>query len=391
MIRDVQFGFLLLLAMAVAIGQRVLPRFADPGGENPAVESAQATSPSLSLPGLDEPVTQERSERVQLPSRESPKNTDSPNNKQGVLTTIFPKGYKDKKSAGEKPADPELVFPGDVSSPGKSNPEGQPDGNGPKQKPADDGPVMLIDKNTPKPGQRGTIASDKAPKGDKTSSAETGDDGPVLALPADDVVTEFVPYVETEEVKRAPDARNEDEKQKSKASSDSSKVDRSRPIEEKVVASKEEPGSDLTLPLPSSEKGQEIDGEEPTSPRPWPKEKVLSSAEGIGSTSKNPVSGNSRGGASKGEKVPTVLSYDVRPEGTDSTPPIVKTGRGPVHPFFQRYLDRKTYYVREGDDLRRIAEHLYQDEKMVPALFEANKHQLTRKEDLRPGMLLRLP
>jgi nucleoid-associated protein YgaU len=65
--------------------------------------------------------------------------------------------------------------------------------------------------------------------------------------------------------------------------------------------------------------------------------------------------------------------------------------KGPIHPFFQRYLDRGEYFVRDGDTLRDIALRLYQDESMVPELLRINRSLLATADDLRPGMMLRLP
>lgn len=63
----------------------------------------------------------------------------------------------------------------------------------------------------------------------------------------------------------------------------------------------------------------------------------------------------------------------------------------PVHPYFQRYLERKEYFVREGDTLENIALRLYQDAKLSDYLFELNRDVLSRPEDLRPGTTIKLP
>jgi nucleoid-associated protein YgaU len=68
-----------------------------------------------------------------------------------------------------------------------------------------------------------------------------------------------------------------------------------------------------------------------------------------------------------------------------------KPDAGPLHPYFQRYLDRKEYYVRSGDTLPLIARRLYRDESKVADLLAANKHLVQKADDVRPGMLLRLP
>jgi nucleoid-associated protein YgaU len=63
----------------------------------------------------------------------------------------------------------------------------------------------------------------------------------------------------------------------------------------------------------------------------------------------------------------------------------------PVHPYFERYLERKEYFVRPGDTLENIAQRLYQDPKLADYLFEKNRELLNSPDELKPGMKLRLP
>ncbi|MGL5096796.1 MAG: LysM peptidoglycan-binding domain-containing protein, partial [Planctomycetia bacterium] len=63
----------------------------------------------------------------------------------------------------------------------------------------------------------------------------------------------------------------------------------------------------------------------------------------------------------------------------------------PVHPFFQRYLERREYFVRPGDTLENIAHRLYQDPSMAEVLWKLNAESLPAPEDLQPGQILRLP
>jgi nucleoid-associated protein YgaU len=65
--------------------------------------------------------------------------------------------------------------------------------------------------------------------------------------------------------------------------------------------------------------------------------------------------------------------------------------RGPVHPYFQRYLDQKEYFVRPGDTLEIIAHRLFQDEKKAVDLLALNKDALPTPDALKPGMTIKLP
>jgi nucleoid-associated protein YgaU len=73
--------------------------------------------------------------------------------------------------------------------------------------------------------------------------------------------------------------------------------------------------------------------------------------------------------------------------------PLTKASekKGPIHPYFQRYLDQKEYYVRPGDTLASIAHHLYQDEAKVTELLAANKDALPTADALKAGMTIKLP
>lgn len=94
--------------------------------------------------------------------------------------------------------------------------------------------------------------------------------------------------------------------------------------------------------------------------------------------------------------VPVVKSFDIPvtkadPQSDRAAKSSLPPGKGPIHPYFLRYLESKEYYVRPGDSLDNIAERLYQDRTMVDLLLESNRDQLTGPSDLRPGMTLRLP
>lgn len=84
---------------------------------------------------------------------------------------------------------------------------------------------------------------------------------------------------------------------------------------------------------------------------------------------------------------PVVQSYDRRIDSPAAPP----RGKGPIHPFYQRYLDEKTYFVRPGDSLENIAARLYQDDSMANEILKANRDQLPVGAPLRPGMTLILP
>lgn len=64
---------------------------------------------------------------------------------------------------------------------------------------------------------------------------------------------------------------------------------------------------------------------------------------------------------------------------------------GPIHPYFQQYLDRGEYFVRDGDTLKQIAYRLYRDEGKADAIRTANPGLIKNSDDVRPGMMLKLP
>lgn len=63
--------------------------------------------------------------------------------------------------------------------------------------------------------------------------------------------------------------------------------------------------------------------------------------------------------------------------------PLERGARG------QRYPG--TYVVKENDTLMRIARRIYKNEARYWAIFQANRDQLATPDDLRAGMVLRLP
>ena len=52
---------------------------------------------------------------------------------------------------------------------------------------------------------------------------------------------------------------------------------------------------------------------------------------------------------------------------------------------------KRVYEVQENDTLMRIARQLYQDTAMFREIYEANRDQLQSPDDLRAGMVLKLP
>lgn len=84
---------------------------------------------------------------------------------------------------------------------------------------------------------------------------------------------------------------------------------------------------------------------------------------------------------------PVVQSYDRRVD----SPAAASRGKGPIHPFYQRYIDDKAYFVRPGDSLDNIAAKLYQDDSMAVEILKANRDQLPTAASIRPGMTLVLP
>ena len=83
------------------------------------------------------------------------------------------------------------------------------------------------------------------------------------------------------------------------------------------------------------------------------------------------------------------LIFFADAKATESKKPSNRAG--PVHPYFQRYLDQKEYFVRPGDTLESIAHRLFQDEKKAADLLAANKDALPSPAALKPGMTIKLP
>lgn len=51
----------------------------------------------------------------------------------------------------------------------------------------------------------------------------------------------------------------------------------------------------------------------------------------------------------------------------------------------------KTYTVKPGDNLSKIAKEVYGDANKYPVIFEANKPMLKDPDEIYPGQVLRLP
>lgn len=51
----------------------------------------------------------------------------------------------------------------------------------------------------------------------------------------------------------------------------------------------------------------------------------------------------------------------------------------------------RTYTVKSGDSLSKIAKQFYGDAKKWPQIFEANRDQITNPDMIKPGQTLRIP
>lgn len=98
----------------------------------------------------------------------------------------------------------------------------------------------------------------------------------------------------------------------------------------------------------------------------------------------------SKGDASKTSSNASLESSD-KPKPLPEDKPKSLTKKPPLHPYFQRYLDEGSYFVRDGDTLDDIANSLYQDQAMAADILKANRSLLKSADDLRPGMRLQLP
>lgn len=335
MIRDVQFGLLLAAVVVLALGQRILPRYADQS--NP--------TPNAGESGSHSPLAQGAKPGSNKPAAEKPAN---------ILTTIFPDGYKDKKGAEAGALETELMPPtlpdGDVAqSPAVAAPT--------------NGPVLPPDELSP-PTDRKDVASGA----DEKSARDPGTD----TKPKDDeIVTEFIPFTEPEPADAKADGRPGGEKRPG-----SKRVAPEVPSRQAMVAPN-------PFPKPDSQPSATPPGKREPVLFPGQKGGIRAQAGGTG-----PVD------SAANDKPAIVQSFDIEDTGARETksPDIHLAKRGkPVHPYFERYLDRKTYYTRSGDTLESIALSLYQDPAMADSLLKANARELKSASDLRPGMILRLP
>ena len=51
----------------------------------------------------------------------------------------------------------------------------------------------------------------------------------------------------------------------------------------------------------------------------------------------------------------------------------------------------QTYTVKSGDTLSKIAKHMLGDANAYPAIFEANRDQLSDPDKIKPGQVLKIP
>ena len=51
----------------------------------------------------------------------------------------------------------------------------------------------------------------------------------------------------------------------------------------------------------------------------------------------------------------------------------------------------ETYTVKAGDTLSKIAKHLLGDANAYPAIFDANRDQLSDPDKIKPGQVLKIP
>jgi nucleoid-associated protein YgaU len=51
----------------------------------------------------------------------------------------------------------------------------------------------------------------------------------------------------------------------------------------------------------------------------------------------------------------------------------------------------QSYTVKAGDTLSKIAKHFFGDASSYPAIFEANRDQLSDPDKIKPGQVLKIP
>jgi nucleoid-associated protein YgaU len=84
-------------------------------------------------------------------------------------------------------------------------------------------------------------------------------------------------------------------------------------------------------------------------------------------------------------RLPELRRAEQRVAPTNTAPPtqLARSGRNQAN--------KRVYEVQENDTLIKIARHFYQDSAMFREIYEANRDQLQSPDDLRAGMVLRLP
>lgn len=340
---DLRFGMLLSLAFAGVTAMKVAPRL---NQGQPAMAKSAGPTRSMVVAASDS-----------APVVAPPKIDAKP---ASPLTDILPDGFVAaiEKETPKKPEPASAALRPSGSLRPNSRPTDEPKTPGKLSLPNDSSSPKQS-----KPSEKGVEGGRTQLLADAPKSATGKEPGPL--------VTEFVPFVEPGDTDDPPIKRTE-------PAGTTGKGDTARDFE---------PSGDRANPVAPR---RDNDGESGAlAPRPFPKppaDKTISNER-----DPNRPNPNLR-------PIPIPRASSANTSGLKSiaapgsTTEANRPAKGkPVHPFYQRYLDNKEYFVRPEDTLENIAYRLYQDEAMAKELLRVNAEQIKQQTDLKPGMRLRLP
>lgn len=93
-------------------------------------------------------------------------------------------------------------------------------------------------------------------------------------------------------------------------------------------------------------------------------------------------------------RLPEPRRAEQRVASSNTEQRVASTNTSPVSPSARsgrNSTSKRVYEVQENDTLIRIARQVYQDTAMFRDIYEANRDQLQSPDDLRAGMVLKLP
>ena len=101
------------------------------------------------------------------------------------------------------------------------------------------------------------------------------------------------------------------------------------------------------------------------------------------------IAGNIEGIGSVDDRI-RVSHATPTPAAASATPATAATGNATTTGSSEQWISR-TYTVKSGDTLSKIAKEMYGDAGKYPQIFEANKPMLKDPDEIYPGQVLRVP